>query len=231
MSQADAPCRLLITAGPTQEPIDAVRFIGNRSSGRMGIALAAAAIERGWATTLLLGPTPLDPPAPRAGAAGSIRVERYRTAADLRAALARHWPHHDVLVMAAAVADYRPAPTAGADADTKLKRTGARLHLELEPTEDLVAEAAAAARTDQVVIGFALEPAATLEAEARRKLVAKGLDAIVANPLDTMDSDRISASLHTASGETFVPPADMTKADFATWLLDRLAAMRERGAS
>lgn len=214
-------CRLLITAGPTQEPIDAVRYIGNRSSGRMGIALAGAALDRDIDTTLLLGPTPLAPPE-RTEKSTRFRLERFRTTDDLRDALARHWPDHDTLIMAAAVADYRPVRTATTGDDTKLPRGARNLTLELEPTEDLVAALAARARADQTIVGFALEPAETLRAAAQRKLLAKGLDAIVANPLETMDAPRVTASLHFASGAVLSPPADIDKAEFAEWLLDQL---------
>src|SRR5688500_7711901 len=93
--------RCLITAGPTHEPIDEVRYLGNRSSGRMGIALAAASTRRGWQTTLLLGPTHLEPPQH-----SCLKVLRFQTAAELQALLHSQWPLHDVLLMAAAVADY-----------------------------------------------------------------------------------------------------------------------------
>src|SRR5262245_9381568 len=95
--------RILITAGPTHEPIDRVRYIANRSSGRMGLALAQAAIARGLRTTLLLGPTHLEPPNH-----SLLKTLRFRTTAELQNLLARYWPKHDVLFMAAAVADYRP---------------------------------------------------------------------------------------------------------------------------
>jgi phosphopantothenoylcysteine decarboxylase/phosphopantothenate--cysteine ligase len=173
--------RLLVTAGPTHEPIDAVRFLGNRSSGRMGWSLADAAARRGWTTTLLLGPT--ESPLP---VCSQVRVRRFRTAAQLADLLDEEWPGHDVLIMAAAVADYRPARPAD---DGKLRRDGPVV-LELEPTPDLLAGLAARTRADQVTIGFALEPAERLDVSAREKLARKSLDAIVANPLETMGSVR-----------------------------------------
>src|SRR5688500_9859369 len=93
---------VLITAGPTHEPIDSVRYIANRSSGRMGLALAEAAMERGWATTLVLGPTPLTPTEN-----SHLRIVRFQSTDDLQSLLGKLWPSHDVLFMAAAVADYR----------------------------------------------------------------------------------------------------------------------------
>ncbi len=216
-------CRLLITAGPTHEPIDAVRHLANRSSGRLGLALAGAAAERGLVATLLLGPTPLEPPP-----ASQVTTLRFRTTADLQELLRAQWPHHDVLFMAAAVADYRPAepPEAG-----KLPRAtdSGRLTLRLEPTPDLLAELAAITRPDQTAIGFALGPAGHLLAEARRKLAAKNLAAIVANPLETMDSDRISGTLLLGDGRRLVPPRPAcSKRDFAEWLLDQLQTIRGR---
>src|SRR5688572_30671907 len=125
--------RLLITAGPTQEPIDAVRFIGNRSSGRLGVALADHAAAHGWQTTLLLGPTATAPPF--APSDSRVRVVRFRTTAELGALLDEHFPSCDVLIMAAAVADYRPIMKEG-QGEGKLRRTDQKLVIELEPTPD-----------------------------------------------------------------------------------------------
>ena len=204
--------RVLITAGPTQEPIDAVRFIGNRSSGRMGLALADAAARAGHAVTLLLGPI-----------AGRVKLERgvtrhpFRTTADLDLLLREHGPTCDALIMAAAVADFRPASvTAG-----KLPR-GERLTLELEPTPDLVAGCVERRRDHQQIIGFALEPADGLVERATAKLHRKGVDAIVANPLETLDAEHIDATLirRDAAAES---PGAMSKAAFAEWLMTRVA--------
>jgi phosphopantothenoylcysteine decarboxylase/phosphopantothenate--cysteine ligase len=213
--------RVLVTAGPTHEPIDAVRYIANRSSGRMGIAVAEASTDRGWPTTLLLGPTPLEPrpSAPTPQGHSRRAVHRFRTTDDLRALLREHWPSHDVLIMAAAVADYRPA----APGSGKRKRGSERWTLELEPTPDLVAELAAASRADQTIVGFALEPAERLERSGREKLAAKGLAAIVANPIETMDAREIEATLLLRDGRTLRPAeGPLTKERFASWLLDQL---------
>ncbi len=163
--------KVLVTAGPTREAIDPVRYLSNHSTGKMGIALAAAATAAGAETTLLLGPTDVPPPR-------EVRTLRFTSAADLETLLAAEWPAHDLLIMTAAVADYTPAQPAS----HKLKKNTDTLTLHLRPTPDLLAAAAAARQPHQRVVGFALE---TDEAEtnARRKLAAKQLDAIVLNSL------------------------------------------------
>ncbi len=210
-----SPLHILITAGPSQEPIDAVRFIGNRSSGRMGLAIAAAGLEAGHRVTLLLGPVAITPP-PRA------TTIPFRTAADLQALLREHAPRADLIIMAAAVADYRPA---AADAEAlqqrKLERA-AELTLRLEPVPDLLAEVASSARPEQRIVGFALEEAARLEERARMKLVKKRVDAIVANPLATMDAAGVEGQLILAGGAVRKPPGWPTpipKEAFARWLV------------
>jgi phosphopantothenoylcysteine decarboxylase/phosphopantothenate--cysteine ligase len=213
--------RLLVTAGPTHEPIDAVRYIGNRSSGRMGIAVAEAGARRGHAVTLLLGPSPLRP---QSGL--TIALRRFETTAELQALLAEEWPRHDVVVMAAAVADFRAAGRAR----EKIER-GGPIALRLEPTPDLLAELAASARPGQILIGFALEPPERLPAAARAKLVRKGVHAIVANPLETMEAEHVTAELHLRGGRVLVAPPDLEKAAFAEWLLDRLPEIRGNGDS
>ncbi len=208
--------RLLITAGPTHEPIDAVRYIANRSSGRLGIALAEAAAATGWDVTLLLGPTP------RTVQSTDLRVRRFQTTADLEALLRDELAGCDVLVMAAAVADYRPKPAeAGAPiGQTKLRREKRNLTLELEPTPDLLAGCAARRRPGQLLVGFALEPRERLAESARSKLERKGLDLIVANPLETMDGTTIEATVIARSGQEWSTPGAIDKVTFATWLLD-----------
>lgn len=216
--------RLLITAGPTHEPIDAVRFIGNRSSGRLGVALAEHAASApgrgpdGWETTLLLGPTPVAPTDSR------VRTIRFRTTAELGRLLDEHFPSCDVLVMAAAVADYRPvAPASG---EQKIRRTDQKLVLELEPTPDLLAACGKKKRPDQFVVGFALEPRERLISSAMSKLERKNLDMVVANPLETMDSETIEATvISRGAGEQRTEGA-ISKDAFAPWLLGRIAAAR-----
>jgi len=189
--------QLLITAGPTQEPVDAVRFLGNRSSGTLGVELAKAARARGWDVRLLLGRGASTPP--DAAQAAGVVVERFTSTADLAEKLDRHFPASDVLVMAAAVADYRPIIDAG-DLEAKLRRRADRLVIECEPTPDLLAGVGAKKRPDQLVIGFALEPADQLEDSGRCKLERKRADLIVANPLETMDSPEIQATIIAREG-------------------------------
>lgn len=204
--------KLLITAGPTHEPIDEVRYLANRSSGRLGVAIADAAARRGWRVTMLLGPTHLSP------SDTSVALHRFRTAADLEALLREHAPHCDLLIMAAAVADYRPA-SAGSG---KIERTGQALTLTLEPVPDLIAACARAKRSDQRFVGFALGPGEGLLDAARAKLERKGVDAIIANPLETMDGEHIDAALVTTEGVDRTPGA-ISKEAFGAWLLDRLS--------
>lgn len=215
------PPHLLITAGPTHEPIDAVRFIGNRSSGRMGVALAEAGAAKGWRVTLLLGPHAVRP------ARADVTVIDFRTCADLRELLRQHSASADILIMAAAVADYTPKPNP-AMSGGKFRRTDAPLVLELEPTPDLIAEVAGRRRPGQLLIGFALEPRAELDASAHRKLERKKIDMVVGNPLETMDSPTVEAMVLFADGRTIHAPGTMPKTDFGTWFIDLLSA--ERGS-
>jgi phosphopantothenoylcysteine decarboxylase/phosphopantothenate--cysteine ligase len=205
--------RLLITAGPTREPIDAVRFIGNRSSGRMGLALAEAARAAGHEVTLLLGPVEVR------GDFGDIELHRFETTDELRALLAQHFPACDVLVMAAAVADYRPTQVV----PWKMPResSGKALTLPLQPTPDLVAEVAAARRPQQLIIAFALEAQDQLEQRAADKLARKGVQAIIANPLETMDAPDVTAVVLWADGRRDAP-GPMSKGEFARWLIGRI---------
>lgn len=210
------PRRFLVTAGPTWEPIDAVRVLSNRSTGAMGTAVALAAADAGHAARLLLGPG-CPAPAARPG----LTVERFEGSRDLEAALRARFPEADALVMAAAVADHRPA----AVAPGKLPRTaGERLTLELEVVPDLVAACVAARRPGQRVVSFSLEEPAGLEARARRKLERKGVDAAVANPVATLGSPGVEAVLLHADGRV-QRPGPLPKPAFAAWLVDRVAAM------
>lgn len=214
------PRRLLITAGPTHEPLDSVRFIGNRSSGKLGIAIAQAAARRGDRVTLLLGPVGADT---SALADTGVVTRRFRTCADLQSLLSRCFPSCDLLIMAAAVADFRPKQAATPAG--KLKRSSSGLTLHLEPTPDLVAGCAAARRTrrPQIIVGFALEPSKRLAASAKAKLLHKGLNAVVANPLETMDSDTIRATVFALRNGRPAAVAQtasrLPKDRFAPWLL------------
>jgi phosphopantothenoylcysteine decarboxylase/phosphopantothenate--cysteine ligase len=187
-----AGVRVLVTAGPTREPIDAVRVVSNRSSGRMGVAIAEQALALGARVVLAAGPGVAVPPGPE--------TTRFETAADLEALLARLAPGVDVVFHAAAVADFRPA----AVAPGKLDRRGGAAELRLEPVPDL---AAGMPRNDgrPVLVIFAAEMAADLGARAARKLEAKSADAVVANPIDEagvgMESPYNRAVLITRGGE------------------------------
>ena len=181
-----AGVKVLVTAGPTREPIDAVRVITNRSSGRMGVALAAAADALGASVTVLAGPGVLVP--------AGIAAERFDSAADLEQALGRLAPAADAVWHAAAVADFRPAVAV----DGKLDRRQGGLQLALEPVPDLAAGMPRSGGRPYLVI-FAAERAAELESRAARKLAEKRADAVVANPIDEpglgMESDRNRAVL------------------------------------
>lgn len=209
------PPSILITAGPTHEPIDAVRFLGNRSSGRMGIALAQACMHAGYGTTLLLGPVCAPPPP------APVATQRFETCADLRGLLRVHAPAADIIIMAAAVADYRPKPLA-AISGGKFRRTSDPVSLELEPTPDLIAEIAASRRPGQYIVGFALEPRDEMLESARRKITRKGLDACIANPLETMASPVIDGTLVLKDGRAIAAPCTMLKEDFAIWMLGEI---------
>ncbi len=219
---------VLITAGPTHEPIDAVRYIANRSSGTLGLALADVATQRGCPSKLLLGPSAIRThtvtghanaaPSPETGRApaSQVAIERFQTAADLESLLRSHAPAADFLIMAAAVADYRPAhPHPG-----KLPRTGDRLTLALEPVPDLLAATLPMLGPKAVAIGFALEEDATDHERAMSKMARKGCHAIVLNPLATMDSGGIDATILFADGRPPIAPGPLPKAEFAERLID-----------
>ncbi|NLF32299.1 MAG: hypothetical protein GX591_15595 [Planctomycetes bacterium] len=194
--------RVLVTAGPTREPIDSVRFITNASSGRMGYAVAAAAAGRGHDVTLLAGPVALPPPP-------GVDVVPFVTVADLAAALDAHFDRCDVLVMAAAVGDF----TVARPAATKLRRGAGPLTLELIPTTDLLAGLAARRRPGQVLIGFAVADVDP-DAVAREKLAAKRLDYIVVNTPAAMGTDASRAAILSPYGFA-LPWAARTKTELA----------------
>ena len=213
-----AGARVLVTAGGTREAIDSVRYIGNRSSGRMGLALAEAAAARGAAVTLLAANVAL--PAP----AGVERIDVTSTA-ELAAAARKAFGRADVLLMAAAVADFRPAEAAAG----KLAREGSGgLDLRLEETEDVLAGLGAGRRDGQLLIGFAAEHGGDFVARARAKLERKGLDAIVVNDVSDasigFDAEVNEVTIVERDGELLVPRA--TKAQVADAILDRVEALR-----
>jgi phosphopantothenoylcysteine decarboxylase / phosphopantothenate---cysteine ligase len=210
--------RVLVTAGGTREPIDAVRYVGNRSSGRMGFALAEAAADRGATVTVIAANVALPR---RAG----IEYLDVTTAAELAEAAKRRFTEADVLLMAAAVADYRPgAPHVG-----KLKKGDAEeLNLRLERTEDVLSALAAARRPGQILIGFAAEHGEGALAYARAKLDRKRLDAVVLNdvsdPSIGFDSPENEVVVVTAERDEHVPKA--AKADVAGAILDMVLSDR-----
>jgi phosphopantothenoylcysteine decarboxylase/phosphopantothenate--cysteine ligase len=209
---------VLVTAGGTREPIDAVRFVGNRSSGRMGFALAEAAAARGATVTVIAANVAL----PRRAGIAYVDVT---TAADLADAAREHFARADVLLMAAAVADYRPAdPHAG-----KLKKdTAGELNLQLVRTTDVLSALADARRPGQVLIGFAAEHGDGALAYARAKLERKGLDAVVLNDVSDpgigFDSAENEVVVVTAQGEGHVPRG--SKTEVAGAILDMLLSDR-----
>ncbi|HKF83081.1 MAG TPA: bifunctional phosphopantothenoylcysteine decarboxylase/phosphopantothenate--cysteine ligase CoaBC [Solirubrobacterales bacterium] len=210
--------RVLVTAGGTREPIDPVRFIGNRSSGRMGIALAAAALKRGAEVTLIAANVALSSPA------GVRRID-VETAAQLAAAAGEEFPATHVLLMAAAPADFRAAdPAAG-----KLRRSGS-LELSLEPTDDILAALAAERRAGQTIVGFAAEHGGEAVERARGKLERKGADLIVLNDVSDpeigFESERNAVTLIGRDGETEVPID--SKEAIAGAILDEVARLRPK---
>ncbi len=216
ISQDLAGETVLITAGPTYEPIDPVRFLGNRSTGKMGYALAEGAIRRGAKVVLVTGPTALKPPS----AAHVIAVE---TAEQMRNAVMAHFPDATIVIKTAAVADY----TAKRRAEHKIKRKG-EMSLELVPTTDILAELGARrVKPTQVIIGFAAETHDGL-ANAREKLRRKQIDAIVLNDVSApgigFASERNAGTIITNSLEIEIP--EMTKADMAQRVLDAAVRLR-----
>jgi len=209
---------LLITAGPTREKIDPVRYLTNRSSGRMGYALAEAALRRGARVLLISGPTSLTPP----GAAESTRVE---SAEQMRDAVLNLLPRATIVIKTAAVSDYRPKGAA----DQKIKRKGPMI-LELEATPDILKELSSR-KSAQIVIGFAAETENVLE-NARQKLVSKNLDAIVVNDVSRegvgFDSDRNAVTIISRDDVVEVP--ETTKWEVAQRVLDQIAKLRKRSS-
>ncbi len=214
-SQELAGETVLITAGPTREKIDPVRYLTNRSSGKMGYALAEAALRRGARVLLISGPTSITPP----GAAELTRVE---SAEEMREAVMRLLPEATIVIKTAAVSDYRPK----SQASQKIKRGGA-LGLELEPTSDIVAEIAKRKKS-QLVIGFAAETENVLE-NARKKLTAKSLDAIVVNDVSRdgigFDSDRNAVTI--ISHDNVVDVPETSKWEVAQRVLDEVIRLRK----
>jgi phosphopantothenoylcysteine decarboxylase / phosphopantothenate---cysteine ligase len=206
---------VIVTAGPTHEPIDAVRYIGNRSSGRMGFAVAAEAARRGARVTLVAGPVSLsDPP--------GVEVVRVETAEQMADAVFARYPSIDAVVMAAAVADFRP----GEAVARKLKKDGGPPELSLRPTTDILL-ALGKRKERQVLVGFAAETE-HVEEEGRRKLAEKNLDLIVANevgrPGTGFGSATNRATILTAGGDDS-PLRQWTKEELAAAICGRISAL------
>jgi len=206
---------VLITAGPTREKIDPVRYLTNRSSGRMGYALAEAALRRGARVLLVSGPTSITTP-------GAAEVTRVESTEEMRDAVLKLLPGASIVIKTAAVADYRPK----AAAEHKLKRKGA-MTLELEPTPDILQDVSRK-KTSQIVVGFAAETENMLE-NARQKLVAKNLDAIVVNDVSRegvgFDSDRNAVTIITRNEVLEI--AETTKWEVAQRILDQVVKLRQ----
>jgi phosphopantothenoylcysteine decarboxylase / phosphopantothenate---cysteine ligase len=204
---------VLITAGPTREKIDPVRYLTNRSSGRMGYALAEVAARRGARVLLVSGPTSITPP-------GGAEVTRVESTAEMHQAVMRLLPESQVVIMTAAVADFRPKNAAG----QKIKRKGP-LTLEFEPTQDILSEVASR-KQGQLVVGFAAETENVLE-HARKKLGAKSLDAIVVNDVSRegigFDSDRNAVTIITH--HDVIEVAETTKWEVAQRVLDQVVRL------
>ena len=210
---------VLVTAGPTQEKIDPVRYLTNRSSGRMGYAIAEAALRRGARVLLVSGPTSIPVP-------GAAEVTQVKTSEEMRAAVLKHLPESTVVIKTAAVADFRPKAAAA----QKLKRKG-EMTLDLEPTSDILAEVARE-KTSQIVVGFAAETENVLE-NARKKLASKSLDAIVVNDVSRdgigFDSDRNAVTIISQTEVVEVP--ETSKWEVAHRVLDQVIKLRKLRAT
>jgi len=208
-----AGVRVLLTAGRTEEPLDPVRVLTNRSSGRMGVALAEAARERGAEVTLVAGA--MSVPTPE-----GVTVVPAATAAEMNDAVLAAAPKAQVVIAAAAVADYRPARAAR----EKIKRGDARLTLTLEPNPDVIAAAASRRKSGQIFVGFALETSRGV-ANARAKLEKKGLDLVVLNaPASGLGGDTNVATLVESRGARKLPK--MSKRELAEAIFDRVLELR-----
>jgi len=210
---------VLITAGPTRERIDPVRYLTNRSSGRMGYAMAEAAIRRGARVLLVSGPTSLTPP-------GAAELKRVESTEEMRDAVLNLLPQATVVIKSAAVSDYRPTTAAS----QKIKRKGP-MTLELEATPDILKELSLK-KSAQLVVGFAAETENVLE-NARQKLVSKNLDAIVVNDVSRegvgFDSDRNAVTI--ISRDEVVEVPETTKWEVAQRVLDQVVRLRQHRKS
>jgi phosphopantothenoylcysteine decarboxylase / phosphopantothenate---cysteine ligase len=210
---------VLVTAGPTREPLDPVRYLSNRSSGKMGYAIAQAAQRRGARTLLVSGPTALKPP-------DGVEFVPVTTVAEMRLAVLDRWPQTTVAIKAAAAADYRPRQRAA----QKIRKSGKDLTLELEPTEDILAEIGRQ-KGGRILVGFAAETEEMI-AHARSKLESKHLDLIVANDVSDpgigFDSDYNTVAILGKNGlERRLPK--LPKTEVAREILDEVVRIRSNG--
>ena len=212
---------VLVTAGPTCEDIDPVRFLGNRSSGKMGYAVAEAGKRRAARVILVSGPTALAPPS-------GVELERVRSAEEMEKSVLGRLKEASVVVMAAAVADYRPAKTGA----RKMRKTSAPRPLDLKPTPDIL-KSISRRRTSQLVVGFAAETDHLVE-NARSKLKAKGLDMVVANDVTRADSgfdvdtNRVTLVFQNGKPRELKP---MSKREVADRVLDEVVRLRSKSRS
>lgn len=208
--------RFLITVGATREEIDPVRFISNRSSGKMGFALAEAALKRGAAVTVVVGVTSVDPPA-------GVRVVKALSAEEMLKAVASEAGHASIFIGAAAIADYRPAQRT----EQKIKKSNESITLTLERTPDVLSQVAASRANGMLVVGFAAETENVLD-NAREKLRSKKLDAIVANDVSRADSgfDTTTNKIAIITKDKEVELPLMTKSEAADQILDAIVRIR-----
>ena len=202
--------RILISAGPTREYLDPVRFISNASSGKIGVALAARAKSLGHHVTLVLGPCEASPP-------GVDELVNVTSAADMYNAVLTRFDGCDAFIAAAAVSDYRPLHRE----DRKIKKSDARFVVEMERTRDILGEMSRRSRR-QTLVGFCLETE-DIENRARGKLEAKNLDLVIANGPEAIGADRVDALLLRRSGPT-ERLTQVTKADLAAHVLRAIGA-------
>ena len=211
---------VLVTAGPTCEDIDPVRYLTNRSSGKMGYEIASAAQARGATTLLVSGPTQIPPPA-------AVRCLRVRSAEEMRSRVLRHFSEATIVIKAAAVADFKPASRFG----QKLKKGQAPQHLPLVPTPDILAELSGR-KQSRILVGFAAETERVLE-NARRKLAAKKLDLLVVNDVTQegagFDGDTNVVTLITGEGSE-ISLGKRSKREIAHAILDQVVALKTRHA-
>jgi phosphopantothenoylcysteine decarboxylase/phosphopantothenate--cysteine ligase len=207
---------VLVTAGPTEEPLDPVRFISNRSSGKMGYALAQAAAQRGARVTLVSGPVQLPEPS-------GVSVIHVRTAVEMRNAVMEHLADATIVVKSAAVADYHLSRVP----QHKVKKTSARMSLDLDPTPDILAEVSQK-KGDRLLVGFAAETE-NLTESARQKLKAKNCDMVVANLVNQegtgFESDQNEVVMVLRTGET-IPIARAPKREIADRIFDQVTKLR-----